>query len=41
VLEREGSPTGVDVDAVVEVAHWLEEQLERSAPGALSRPDAR
>jgi hydroxymethylglutaryl-CoA lyase/(R)-citramalyl-CoA lyase len=38
VLEREGVPTGVDVDAVVRVAHWLEEQLERPLPGALSRP---
>ena len=38
VLEREGIPTGVDVDAVVDVAHWLEEQLERPLPGALSRP---
>ena len=38
VLEREGVSTGVDVDAVVRVAHWLEEQLERPLPGALSRP---
>jgi len=38
VLEREGIATGVDVDAVVAVAHWLEEQLERPLPGALSRP---
>ena len=30
--------TGVDVDAVVAVAHWLEEQLGRPLPGALSRP---
>jgi isopropylmalate/homocitrate/citramalate synthase len=38
VLEREGVPTGVDVDAVVGVAHWLEDQLDRTLPGALSRP---
>ena len=38
VLEREGVSTGVDVDAVVRVAHWLEEQLGRPLPGALSRP---
>ena len=38
VLEREGITTGVDVDAVVGVAHWLEAQLDRSLPGALSRP---
>ena len=38
VLEREGMATGIDVDAVVEIAHWLEDRLERSLPGALSRP---
>ena len=38
VLEREGIATGVDVEAVVATAHWLEEQLERPLPGALSRP---
>jgi isopropylmalate/homocitrate/citramalate synthase len=38
VLEREGVSTGVDVEAVVAVAHWLEAQLERELPGALSRP---
>jgi len=26
------------VEAVVAIAHWLEEQLERPLPGALSRP---
>jgi hypothetical protein len=30
--------TGIDVEAVVAIAHWLEEQLERPLPGALSRP---
>ena len=38
VLEREGVDTGIDVEAVVAIAHWLEEQLERPLPGALSRP---
>jgi hydroxymethylglutaryl-CoA lyase/(R)-citramalyl-CoA lyase len=38
VLAREGVPTGVDIEAVVEVAHWLEAQLGRPLPGALSRP---
>jgi isopropylmalate/homocitrate/citramalate synthase len=38
VLEREGVETGIDVEAVVAIAHWLEAQLERPLPGALSRP---
>ncbi len=38
ILEREGISTGVNFDAVVETARWLEEQLERPLPGALSRP---
>ena len=38
VLEREGVETGVDVEAVVVIAHWLEERLGRTLPGALSRP---
>ena len=38
VLEREGVETGIDVEAVVAIAHWLEERLERPLPGALSRP---
>ena len=38
VLDREGVETGVDVEAVVDTAHWLEGQLERTLPGALSRP---
>jgi isopropylmalate/homocitrate/citramalate synthase len=38
VFEREGIETGVNVSAVVGTAHWLEEQLERTLPGALSRP---
>lgn len=38
ILEREGIPTGVNFDAIVETARWLEQQLERPLPGALSRP---
>ncbi len=38
VLEREGVSTGIDPDAVVDVARWLEEQLGRSLSGSLSRP---
>jgi isopropylmalate/homocitrate/citramalate synthase len=38
VLEREGVSTGVDIEAVVSTAHWLEEQLRRPLSGALSRP---
>ena len=38
VFEREGIETGVDIDAVVTTAHWLEEQLDRPLSGALSRP---
>jgi isopropylmalate/homocitrate/citramalate synthase len=38
VLDREGVETDVDVEAVVTTAHWLEQQLERTLPGALSRP---
>ena len=38
MLEREGFDTGIDVDALVGVAHWPEEQLRRPLPGALSRP---
>jgi isopropylmalate/homocitrate/citramalate synthase len=38
VLEREGVDTGIDVEAVVETAHWLEAQLGKPLNGALSRP---
>lgn len=38
ILEREGIPTGVNFDAIVDTARWLEQQLDRSLPGALSRP---
>ena len=38
MLGREGVETGVDVEAVVALAHWLEERLGRTLPGALSRP---
>jgi isopropylmalate/homocitrate/citramalate synthase len=38
VFEREGVATGADLDAVVSTARWLEQQLGRPLPGALSRP---
>ena len=39
MLEGEGGvATGIDVEAVVLIAHWLEHQLEQPLPGALSRP---
>ena len=41
VLEREGVATGIDVEAVVAVAHWLEHQLERPLPGRSAAPAAR
>jgi hydroxymethylglutaryl-CoA lyase/(R)-citramalyl-CoA lyase len=37
LLEREGVETGVDLDAVLAVAAWLEEQLGHSLPGLLHR----
>ena len=38
VLGREGVETGVDVEAVVALAHWLEERLGRTAPGGPEPP---
>jgi isopropylmalate/homocitrate/citramalate synthase len=37
VLEREGVDTGVDLDAVIGVARWLEELLGRELPGRVHR----
>jgi hydroxymethylglutaryl-CoA lyase/(R)-citramalyl-CoA lyase len=39
VLEREGIRTGVDLDALVETARWLELVLGRSLPGHVHRAD--
>jgi isopropylmalate/homocitrate/citramalate synthase len=35
-LEESGLPTGVDLDALIAVAHWLSEQLGHPIPSALS-----
>ena len=37
LLEREGVETGVDLDRVIETAHWLEGVLGRRLPGRVSR----
>ena len=37
LLEREGVETGVDLEAVIEVARWLEELLGRELPGRVYR----
>ena len=37
MLERMGISTGIDVDALVAAAHWLEEVLGKRPPGAISR----
>ena len=37
LLEREGVDTGVDLDAVIPVARWLEELLGRRLPGRVYR----
>ena len=37
LLEREGVETGVDLDALIAVARWLEELLGRELPGRVSR----
>jgi isopropylmalate/homocitrate/citramalate synthase len=35
LLEGEGVPTGVDLDALIEVANWLESALDHRLPGQL------
>ncbi|MBA2297176.1 MAG: hydroxymethylglutaryl-CoA lyase, partial [Actinobacteria bacterium] len=37
LLEREGVSTGVDLDALICVAQWLEELLGRELPGRVYR----
>ena len=37
LLEREGVDTGVDLDGLIDVARWLEEQLGRELPGRVYR----
>jgi len=36
-LQREGVETGVNLDGIIETAHWLEQQLARDLPGRVSR----
>lgn len=36
-LSRSGVETGLDLDRLIAVAHWLAERLNRPAPGALAR----
>jgi hydroxymethylglutaryl-CoA lyase/(R)-citramalyl-CoA lyase len=37
LLEREGVETGVDLDALIAIAQWLEDLLGRSLPGRVYR----
>ncbi|MBD0318541.1 MAG: hydroxymethylglutaryl-CoA lyase, partial [Thermoleophilia bacterium] len=37
LLHGEGVETGIDLDALIDVAAWLEEVLGRALPGQLSR----
>jgi isopropylmalate/homocitrate/citramalate synthase len=37
MLHGEGVETGIDLDALIEVAEWLEGRLERQLPGQLYR----
>ena len=37
MLDRMGVETGVDIEALIETAHWLEQRLGRPAPAMLSR----
>jgi isopropylmalate/homocitrate/citramalate synthase len=37
LLEGEGVDTGIDLEALVEVAEWLEELLGRQLPGQVYR----
>jgi isopropylmalate/homocitrate/citramalate synthase len=40
MLERDGIETGVDLDALIRVAEWLEERLGRVLPGQVYRAGA-
>lgn len=37
MLSRMGIETGVDIEALIETAHWIEQQLGRSVPAMLGR----
>ena len=40
MLHGEGVDTGIDLDALISVAGWLESQLERQLPGQVYRAGA-
>ncbi|MHB1104367.1 MAG: hydroxymethylglutaryl-CoA lyase [Devosia sp.] len=37
MLERSGVETGIDLDAAIDAARWLEEKLEKQVPGQLMK----
>ena len=37
MLDRLGVETGVDIEALIETAHWIEAQLGRPVPAMVSR----
>ena len=37
LLEGDGVPTGVDLDALIAISQWLEELLGRQLPGQVYR----
>lgn len=37
LLEHEGVDTGIDLDALIEVAHWLSETMGKELPGLVQR----
>ncbi len=39
MLQRSGIQTGVDLQALIDTARWLQEQLGRTVPGMLSKAD--
>jgi isopropylmalate/homocitrate/citramalate synthase len=41
VLEEEGVPTGVDLDAVIAVSRWVEQKIGHRVPAALTRAGGR
>jgi hydroxymethylglutaryl-CoA lyase/(R)-citramalyl-CoA lyase len=40
LLQREGVETGIDLEAVIATAHWLDHVLGRELPGRVSRAGA-
>ena len=37
MLHRLGIETGIDIEALIETAHWIETQLGRAVPAMVSR----